>query len=215
MAEENSAESHPNYPVNLTIRGRSCLVVGGGKIALRKASGLLASGAVLTVVAPEVCEALRSLPVSVIEREYTQSDLSQMWLVITCTDSAEVNAQVSADAAAEMIWVNSADDLPNCSFILPAVAWRQDLSIAVSTAGKSPAMASWLRRRFETEFDDGYIQLLDLLTSVRIEAKRELGTSEVPGWLEALEGGLLELVAEGDSATARRNLRASLGLAAA
>ncbi len=215
MRPEN-AQIHPSYPVNLIVRGQSCLVVGGGNVAIRKAEGLLRSGALVTVIAPEVRPELSSLEgVTTKQRGYQRGDVVGYRLVITCTDNPEVNAQVFHDAEVAGIWANSADDPINCAFTLPAVAWQGDLSIAISTAGKSPALASWLRRRFESELDHGYAQLLDLLADVRAEARSHFGTSEILGWIAALDGTdstLLELIVAGEQPEARRRLRASLGL---
>jgi len=110
------------------------------------------------------------------------------------------------------VWVNSADDPVNCSFILPAVARQGDLTLTISTNGKSPAMATWLRRKFEAEFDERYDRLMDLLVEVRAEARYVLGTSEVAGWNEALDDGIFELVASGEVDAARQQLRSSIGL---
>ena len=108
--------------------------------------------------------------------------------------------------------MNSADDPVNCSFILPAVARQGDLTLTISTNGKSPAMATWLRRKFEAEFDERYDRLMDLLVEVRAEARYVLGTSEVAGWNEALDDGIFELVASGEVDAARQQLRSSIGL---
>ena len=113
------------YPVNLMVEGRRCLVVGGGEVARRKVEGLLAAGAVVTVVAPEVDERIRRLPgVSVEEREYRQGDVAGYRLVIAATDAPGVNGAVFADGEAAGIWVNGADDPEHCSFTLPAVVRR-------------------------------------------------------------------------------------------
>ena len=207
---------NPSYPVNLIVRDQPCLVVGGGNVAIRKIDGLRRSGALVTVVAPEIRPEILSLSGIVAKpRAYQRGDVAGKRLVITCTDNPEVNAQVFHDAEVAGVWANSADDPLNCAFTLPAVAWQGDLSIAISTAGKSPALASWLRRRFESELDQGYAQLLDLLADVRAEARHYFGTSEISGWISALDGTdstLLELIVAGDQPEARRRLRASLAL---
>jgi precorrin-2 dehydrogenase/sirohydrochlorin ferrochelatase len=203
-----------SYPIQLLIRGRRVLVVGAGHVAHRKITGLLEAGADVTVVAPFVRPKVAALPVDLFERPYASSDIDGFQLVITCTDDREVNRQVFRDAEALGIWANSADDPINCSFILPSVARQGDLTITTSTNGRSPALAMWLRRRFEAEFDHSYDRLLDLLAEVRAEARYVLGTSEVSGWLEALDGGVYELVAAGDLDQARQLLRGHLGLPA-
>lgn len=207
---------HHSYPVNLVLSGRPCLVVGGGNVAVRKVGGLLAAGAVVTVVAPLISAELRAIPnIRIAQKRYEQGDLRGHRLVISCTDDPAVNAEVYADAEAAGVWSNSADDPANCAFTLPAVARQGDLSIAVSTDGRSPALASWLRKRFEAELDDTYAELLDVLADVRAEARSVLGTSEIAGWAEALDAGLYDHVASGCADQARDQLRRSLGLAGA
>lgn len=207
---------HPDldhtYPVQLLLTGRPALVVGAGKVAVRKIGGLVRAGAAVTVVAPQIHPEINELPVTVHERPYRQGEAASYQLVITCTDDAHVNRQVFRDAEAAGVWVNSADDPVNCSFILPSVARQGDLTITVSTNGQSPAMAMWLRRRFEAEFDERYNRLMDLLVEVRAEARYVFGTSEVKGWNAALDDGVFDLVAAGEIDAARTKLRTSLGL---
>lgn len=206
MAIQNS------YPVQLLVAGRPCLVVGAGSIALRKINGLLAADADVTVVAPHVDGRISTLPVTVIERPYQAGEAANYQLVIACTDDPQVNRQVFRDAEAAGVWVNSADDPINCSFILPAVARQGDLTLTISTNGQSPALATWLRRKFEAEFDERYDALLELLAEVRAEARYVLGTSELPGWNEALDDGVFELVTAGRIDEARAKLHLSIGL---
>jgi precorrin-2 dehydrogenase/sirohydrochlorin ferrochelatase len=175
--------------------------------------GLVAAGAKVTVVAPLIADELRAIPnLRIVRRRYEQGDLRSQWLVVTCTDDPAVNARVFADAEDAGIWSNSVDDPVNCAFTLPAVARRGDLAIAISTSGKSPALASWLRKRFERELDESYDALLDLLVDVRAEVRATVGTSEIAGWAEALDDGIFDLVAAGDVAAARSRLRTHLGL---
>src|SRR5438105_1649904 len=127
----------PQYPVQLNVAGKRCLVVGGGHVAVRKARGLLAAHADVTMLAPEV------------------------------VDAPAVNRQVFLDGEAAGIWVNSADDPANCSFTLPAVVRRGPLTITVATAGQSPALTRWLREQLEAEFGPEYEVLLRLLAEAR------------------------------------------------
>lgn len=201
------------YPVHLRLAGQRVLVVGGGNVAINKISGLRRADAAITVVAPHIRPEIRELEdVLCIERAYARGEVASYRMAITCTDDSAVNAQVFADGEAAGVWVNSADDPENCRFILPSVARQGDLAITVSTAGRSPALATWLRRRFEREFDESYDELLDVLAEVRAEARSTLGTSEVRGWTEALDDGVHYLVATGDIEAARNKLRSHLGL---
>ncbi|MFN0092110.1 MAG: bifunctional precorrin-2 dehydrogenase/sirohydrochlorin ferrochelatase [Acidimicrobiales bacterium] len=132
------------YPVGLVLEGRPCLVVGGGPVAARKAAGLAACGAVVTVVAPEPGAEVRSLEgVRVEARPYRPGEAGDYRFVIAA--DAASNALVHADAEAANVFVNAADDPPRCSAVLPAVLRRGPLTVACSTGGASPALASWVR----------------------------------------------------------------------
>ena len=146
------------------------------------------------------------------QRAYQPGEVDSYSLVITCTDDAEINERVHADGVDAGVWVNSADDPENCEFTLASVVRQGDLQITISTEGRSPALAMWLRKRFEKEFTQEWSDLLELLSSMRDEARAELGTSEISGWLEALDAGVFDLVANGDHAGARRLLGDYLGL---
>src|ERR671922_1043798 len=122
----------------LDLQGRSCLVVGGGAVALEKAEGLLDCGARVTVVAPEISLAVRALPVNLVEREYESSDLDGQFLVIAATDDNWVNRRVSADAEARSLLCNVADVPDLCNFILPAVYRQDPIAVAGSPRGGAP-----------------------------------------------------------------------------
>ena len=201
------------YPVNLCLSGLRVLVVGGGPVAARKVEALLRAGAAVTVVAPAAVDAIAGRPEVAWRRRAYRPDESRSYrLVVTATNDPAVNAQVASDCEAANVFVNSADDPANCTFTLPSVARRGDLQVAVSTAGRSPALARWLRKRIEREIDSGYADLLELLAETRQEAKAAFKTSEVPGWEAALDSGLLELVGVGRTVEARSLLRRRLGL---
>ncbi|GJM38613.1 MAG: precorrin-2 oxidase [Acidimicrobiales bacterium] len=201
------------YAVNLDLTGRPVLVVGGGRVASRKIAGLLRAGAVVTVVAPDAIPEISDDPdVRWYARPYQRGEVASYRLAITATDDADVNAQVAADAETAGVFVNSADDPENCSFTLPAVARHGDVQVAISTNGRSPALARWLRKRHERELSAGYDQLLDLLAEVRAEVRAIRGTSEIPGWDDALDADLLGLVRSGRIHEARLVLLDSLGV---
>jgi precorrin-2 dehydrogenase / sirohydrochlorin ferrochelatase len=139
------------YPVVLDLTDVPVLMVGGGQIASRKVAGLLAAGARVTVVAPMVLPGLAAQVHEVRERPYAATDLEGHRLVMTATDETTVNTAVGRDATAAGMWVNSADDPDNCSFILPAVTRRGPVVVAVGTDGSSPALARHLRDRIAAE----------------------------------------------------------------
>jgi siroheme synthase-like protein len=157
----------PQYPVLLDLRGRPCLVVGGGRVALGKVRGLLAVDATVTVVAPDVFDELAQLDVTVVRRPYEAGDLAGVRLAVAATDDPAVNHRVFLDGEAAGVWVNSADDPENCAFTLPAIARQGPITVAVSTGGHSPALASWLRDRLADEVGPEYEVLLQLLTERR------------------------------------------------
>ena len=201
----------PVYPANLRLGGQPVLVVGGGAVALDKLQGLLDGGADdVTVVALEVDDRIRSLPVRVEQRAYRSGEVGGYRLVLTAVDDAEVAAQISAEATAAGLWVNAADDPDNCTFIVPARVRRGDLLVTVSTGGRSPALSSWLRRRLEEEFGDGWAHVVEAAGRVRDRAK-EAGRSLPPSaWQEALDDAFVARAAEGDVAGAADELWARL-----
>lgn len=180
-----------DYPIMLDLTGVPVLVVGGGRIALRKIEGLLAAGADVTAVAPLVVAAIHALPLHVVVRDYEPGDLDGMRLVITATDDPAVNASLAAEATRRGIWVNSADDPANCTFILPAVARDGSVTVAVSTGGASPALASHLRGEFQRRLGEiGAAEAAVILAAQRA-ALRESGIStESIDWTERVRAAL-------------------------
>jgi len=199
------------YPVNLVLEGRRVLVVGGGAVALRKVEGLLAAGAVVTVVAPSVDDRLRSRPgVTVEERPYRAGEVAGYRLAIAATDSSVTNGAVFDDGERAGVWVNGADDPAHCSFTLPAVVRRGDVMVTVSTGGRSPALSRWLRQRLEDEVGPEFEVLLDLLAAERDRLRGEGRSTEGPGWQKALDSDMLGLIRTGDVTSAREHLQACL-----
>ena len=199
------------YPVNLVLDGRRCLVVGGGKVALRKVEGLLACGGRVTVVAPRINPELRMLSeVMIAERPWGPDDVDGMWLVIAATDDSVVNRAVYDAGQRAGVWVNGADDPANCSFTLPSVVRRGDLQVTVSTGGRSPALATWLRRRLEGEIGPEYAVLLDLLATERDGLKAAGISTEGLDWRSALDSDMLDLIRTGNLAHARERLQTCL-----
>jgi precorrin-2 dehydrogenase / sirohydrochlorin ferrochelatase len=203
------------FPVNLDLRGRRVLVVGAGPVAARKVAGLRGAGAVVTVVAPDAVAEIADDPdLRWHRREYRRGEVASYRLAITATDDPSVNAQVARDAEAANVFVNSADDPINCTFILPAVVTRGDLQLTASTNGRSPAFSQWVRRELEGRFTDVHARVLDVLSEVRDEARAEFGTSELPQWADAIDDELFDLVTSGRDGEARDRVRATLGLTA-
>jgi precorrin-2 dehydrogenase/sirohydrochlorin ferrochelatase len=204
------------YPVCLDLRDRPCVVIGGGTVAARKVEGLLECGARVTVVAPLLAPALQALldagQITARLRPYADGDLDGAALAIAATDEREVNALVAAEARARGVWLNAADDPERCDFILPAVIRRGDLQIAISTGGRSPALARRVREDLERLLPAEYADLLPLLADVRAELREEGVDVPPERWQTALDEYVLSRLRAGDLAGARERLRAGLVL---
>jgi precorrin-2 dehydrogenase/sirohydrochlorin ferrochelatase len=161
----------PYHPVYLDLRGRSCVVLGGGEVATRKAQSLLAAGARVTVVSPTLTPALAALAetheILHHSRPYRTGDLAGAALAYAATDDEAVHAEAAAEAAAGGIWLNVVDRPQLCSFIAPAVVTRGAVSIAVSTGGASPALARHLREVLEEAVGPEYGLAATILGKLR------------------------------------------------
>lgn len=159
------------FPIFFKLEGRRCVVVGAGTIASQKLEGLLDCGAELSVVAPHATEAIQELArsgrVSWIQAEFGPAHLDGAFLAIAATGDPAVNELVFQAARQRGVLCNAVDDPERCDFFYPAVVRRGDLQIAISTAGKSPALAQRIRKELEEQFDASYGRWLDWLGSVR------------------------------------------------
>jgi len=159
------------FPVNLDVRGRDCLVVGGGAVAERKTKTLLDCDAVVTVVSPEVTEGLRERAVAARllweRRTYRAEDLRGRGLVFAVTNRPEINRRVAEDARIAGVWVNVGDQPHLGDFTLPAVVDRGRLVMTVSTSGNSPALSRLIRKELERRYGEEYDAALRLLAAVR------------------------------------------------
>ena len=167
-----------HYMVCLDLRGRSCLVVGGGRVAIEKAQGLLECEADVTLVAPAFDPELDELPVRLLRRPFRDSDVVRRFLVIAATNDRLVNSRVSSAAGERGIPCNVADDPELCSFILPAIVRRDPIAVAVSTGGASPALAQRLRDDIGELVTERHAKLAERLHDLRPWAKRELPSYE-------------------------------------
>jgi uroporphyrin-III C-methyltransferase/precorrin-2 dehydrogenase/sirohydrochlorin ferrochelatase len=136
------------YPTFLRLAGRKVVVVGGGPVAATKLDGLLAAGAQVTVVAPEIRPELDRPDVRLVRKAFEASDLDGAWWVVAAAPPA-VNQAVLAAADARHLWVNAVDDPPNASAYLGGVVRRSDVTVAISTGGRAPALAGLLREAID------------------------------------------------------------------
>ncbi len=155
----------------------------------------------MTVIAPDVDDEIASLDVAVERRPYRAGEAGAYRVVVTATGDAVVNRQVFEDAEAAGVWVNAADDPAHCSFTLPAIVRRGELSVAIATDGRSPALASWLRAKLEEEIGPEYAELLRLLASER-DGLRSSGVAT-----EGLPGGLRSTAVRSTSSVRARSTR--------
>ena len=158
-----TSQNHSLFSIELNRDGRNVLVVGGGRIALRKVKTLLPTGARITVVAPQFDpEFQKFAPQSVIllPRPYATDDLRGVFMVFICTDKPAVNAQVSNDAHARRILVNNACDYLDGDFIVPArMDFGENIAVTVSTQGRAPSLAKKLKQKIQTEWAEGLEQV--------------------------------------------------------
>jgi precorrin-2 dehydrogenase / sirohydrochlorin ferrochelatase len=187
------------YPIFVELEGRRVLVVGGGAV---------------TVVAPELKEEMTEYHAQGQfewqQRDYRHGDVEGFDLVMVATDDGAVNKQVSTEARARKIWVNAADDIPNCDFILPSMVRRGSLVLAASTGGGSPALARRVRETLEETFEPWWADLAELLKEMRNETRREKVMYSPDAWKTAMDEEFMRLVAAGQIEPARERLRERL-----
>jgi precorrin-2 dehydrogenase/sirohydrochlorin ferrochelatase len=209
-----------SYPINLIgLETRRCVVVGGGEVAARKLAGLLAAGARVTVISPEVSSEVGRLTaegrITLLQRPYESGDLAGAFLVIAATDDSPTNAAVWQEAGRLGCLINAVDDPAHSNFILPAVVRRGEVNLAISTGGASPALARRLREQLETQVGPEYGDLAGLMAEMRPALMREFppGEARQAAAQRLLESDLLEVVRRDGIETARRRARELLGLA--
>jgi siroheme synthase-like protein len=183
------------FPVNLIVEGKHCLVVGDGEIAARKAEALEACGAKVTRIPTD---------------DFKPGDCAGAWFVVTATGDSARNGEVAADADLHGVWVNAADDPKHCTAILPAVLRRGAVTATVGTAGRSPAMATFLRNQIDKALGPDVAKLVEVVAGVRDELRQEGIATEGLPWQEAFDPEFLELVAVGNFDSASERLRECL-----
>ncbi|MFN8593538.1 MAG: bifunctional precorrin-2 dehydrogenase/sirohydrochlorin ferrochelatase [Thermomicrobiales bacterium] len=195
------------YPIALVLEGKQCLLVGGGEIADGKIDALLRSGASVTVVSPTARPRIAALAaagaIAWQQREYDPSDLAGVSLVIAATDDNNVNARVVIDARAAGILAQAVDDIPYCDFFAVATVRRGDLQLGISTNGRSPAFARWLREHLDQDIPREYGELLAILGEVRDSLKAQGPTPEYEHWQAAITDEVFAALRAGERDTAR------------
>ena len=160
------------FPFFMDIEGKNCLIVGGGKVALRKAEKLLPYGPVIHLVSPVFAEEFYAMPALRLNVGEFQPDmLENMSFVIAATGNSSLNHQISALCRARNIPVNVVDDKDACSFIFPALVKRGALSVGISTGGASPSAAIYLKERINALLPDRLDEILSFLDAARAPIK--------------------------------------------
>src|SRR5689334_7018295 len=159
------------YPAFLSLRGKTCVIVGGGRVAARKVRSLLSTDAYIIVISPllhtNLQEFLATSAIRHIPAPYTKEHLAGASLVFAATNDPAVNQQVAQDAQRQGLWINIADDPDGSDFHVPATIHRQDLTLAISTAGSSPAFARYVRELLEQALHESLGQALEMIAQAR------------------------------------------------
>lgn len=161
------------YPVFVQLEGKKVVVVGGGNVAYRKVLALLECGAAIHLAGRELTLALREMvekkEIYFLGHEFSEDALENAFMVIAATDDKELNHHISTCARKKGVLVNAVDQPPDCDFIVPSILKRGDLQIAISTSGKSPALARRIRKRLEAQFGEEYETFLSMMGRLRKE----------------------------------------------
>ena len=201
------------YPLNLNVENKKCVVVGGGKIAYDKITGLLEAGALVDVIAKEFCPEILALKsqLNLIRADYSASLLSTGAVLIAATNNAELNQQIAADARAKHFLVNIVDDFAG-DFIVPSRIRRGDFLLAISTGGKSPAFSRFVRTMLESEFNENFAAALEIISRYRAKVQPLLPThtDRINFWRETLTPELWQLIKSGDAARLEQSLAAKV-----
>jgi len=201
------------YPAFIDLQNRPVLIVGGGIVAERKVETLLETGAVITVVSPQITEQLdaygQSNRISVRQRGFIPSDVDGVSLVISATDDPTTQTEVASIAASKNVLVNTVDKPELCSFIVPAILRRGDITIAISTSGKSPSLAAELRARLDRVLTEEFARTANVLGAVRQEVHRQFaGSDDRKRVFDSIIGsGIIEWIASCDDAAALERAR--------
>jgi precorrin-2 dehydrogenase / sirohydrochlorin ferrochelatase len=206
------------FPVLLDLTGRHCLMVGGGPVAERRIIGLLDAGASVTVICPQVTPTLAALAaegrIGLQSRPYLAGDLAGVDLAFVATAEREVNLAVAREARERGVWVNAADDPAHCTFILPALVRRGDLTVAVATGGTSPALSRAIREELETYLTAEYATLAALAAEARREVRSAGRVVTADAWQQALGPEVRRVIVEQGRDAAKQRLLELLGVGA-
>ena len=167
------------FPFFIDIENQLCVIAGGGTVALRKVEKLLPFKPQIKIIAESICKELTELPgITIEQRKFCLDDIDNAFMVIAATDDKNLNKAIHDVCIEKKIFVNSVDDIENCSFIFPALVKGENYTAAVSTSGKSPIYARYLREKIESKIDDDSDRIIEILYSCRSIIKQRINSEE-------------------------------------
>ncbi|MBI4202854.1 MAG: bifunctional precorrin-2 dehydrogenase/sirohydrochlorin ferrochelatase [Chloroflexi bacterium] len=198
------------YPVYLDLRGRPCVVIGGGTEGERKTQGLLEAGATVTLIASTATIALQDLAtrelIEWVRRDYQSGDLEGAWLAICENENPRIYQAVAKEADKRGVLLNVVDTTNLCSFIAPAIVRRGDITFAISTSGLSPALARRLREELDASPVMRWAEAASLFGDVRHEIRKKGLRPHADRWQECMTEELVELYLSGRQDEAKAKL---------
>ena len=202
------------YPVFLSLKGKPCVVIGGGEVAERKVRSLLESGASVSLISPKsspvILEMVGRGEMQWNPRQYADGDLKGAFLAIAATDRREVNEAIAEEATREGMLLNVVDVPHLCTFIAPAVVKRGEVSVAISTGGASPALARKIKESLKDADALEYAHLAGILSSARTELKRQGIQVHPDRWQRCINQELVAIVKDGRTEEALDRLMSAL-----
>lgn len=203
----------PYYPAFLDVKDRLCVIIGGGQIAEGKIASLLECGAKIKMISPEVTSEVQGMADAGIlrleKREYQVGDMEGAFLAIAATDDTDVNRQITQEAETRNVLLNVVDITHLCTFIAPSVVRKGDVTVAISTAGLSPALARKLREELQVSPVLDYADMAPMLSEVRLELRQEGTVIPSDHWQTCLNQEVLALY-HSDKIAAKKTLKEAL-----
>ena len=167
------------FPFYIDIENKNCIIIGGGTVALRKLEKLREFKPVITVIAPDICDEInRFADIKIIKRKFEDRDINNAFMVISATDDKELNTHIFALCKEKNILINTVDDKDKCGFIFPALVKKDNITVGISTSGKSPLYSRFLRERIEKLLDEDCDKTVEILSKYRAEIKRRVKSEE-------------------------------------
>jgi len=207
----------PYYPIFLDLNNQNVLVVGGGEVAERKIKHLLTYGCTIYISSPHLTPHLQQLVTTKkmhhIPYESLDTYMDDTFMVIAATDDAEVNSKIASQAKKHGLLINTVDQPKDCNFIMPSIVKRGNLQIAISTAGKSPALAKKIRKNLESTFGPEYDSLTKLMGIIRTKllSQDQSSSKNKIIFQQLVDSNLLEMIKRKNWDGMRATLESILG----